>query len=752
GRNLRAVLGQERRLAVGRAVAVACEILEALAHAHAHGIAHRDIKPDNVVVSPQGAVVVDLGIARAIAQSGDERVTRSGFVVGTEEYMSPEQAAGEPDIDGRTDLYSLGVVLFECLAGRPPFAAASAAAVLDMHRSQAPPDVRALRPDVPPAVAAAIRRALAKARELRWQTAGELRLAPCQPQARRLLLLDLAQAPPAAVSATAEPWRAAGYRVEYRRYYPHLARSDVARYRTVVFLLGREPEAPSDALTGGDAALLSEWVRRGGVAVLGYDADGEGRLDRSTANRWLASEGAGIAIGDEVLEDTTAPLAAMTGDRVPWAEAQPIGGGPLGAVYEAFPFDHNHALTARERTQVLARSSRRAFVRPPRGAAAPRPAAGVVAAARLGDGLVVVMSRQALGALGPPLRPSPAPALRPDAAARTRAFLVGLARWTRRPAEWAHVPAAGRRAAPADLAPVPPARDRSRDAAARLAAATGTACPVGPRSRSARPTPRPAVRERARLAGRAARRRRVQPVGGRRRPRADRLRARPPGRAGGGPSRLGGLRGPSRTHERQLDPHVDLRQRPLDGERLLARAAGRGLAERVRPGLGAVDDGPRPRLRRPHPARRRRAHPGGRAGARRGRGVRAGAGLLRRGMAARARAAGTPRAARYAAVRGPVPRAARRRPARPLLPRARRRGGRPRRRAPRPRPQGTPRPVFRLAPAATIGRLVHARTAARLRAARPAAARPHLGNAFAGDDRGVARARARRRPRRGAGS
>jgi len=285
--------------------------------------------------------------------------------------------------------------------------------------------------------------------------AGALCLAACQPQARRLLLLDLALTPPAAVSATAEPWRAAGYRVEYRRYYPHLARSDVARYRTVVFLLGREPEAPSDALTGGDAALLSEWVRRGGVAVLGYDADGEGRLDRSTANRWLASEGAGIAIGDEVLEDTTAPLAAMTGDRVPWAEAQPIGGGPLGAVYEAFPFDHNHALTARERTQVLARSSRRAFVRPPRGAAAPRPAAGVVAAARLGDGLVVVMSRQALGALGPPLRPSPAPALRPDAAARTRAFLVGLARWTRRPAEWAHVPAAGRRAAPADLAPVP---------------------------------------------------------------------------------------------------------------------------------------------------------------------------------------------------------------------------------------------------------------------------------------------------------
>src|SRR5207245_2905288 len=79
------------------------------------------IKPDNIVLSPDGAVLVDLGIARAIATSGDDRVTRSGFVVGTEEYMSPEQAAGSPDVDGRTDLYSLGIVLFESLAGRPPF-------------------------------------------------------------------------------------------------------------------------------------------------------------------------------------------------------------------------------------------------------------------------------------------------------------------------------------------------------------------------------------------------------------------------------------------------------------------------------------------------------------------------------------------------------------------------------------------------------------------------------------------------------
>lgn len=177
GESLRQTLRHERILPVDRAVRVACEVLEALAHAHEHGIAHRDIKPDNIVLSPEGAVLVDLGIARAIARSGEDRVTHSGFVVGTEEYMSPEQAAGAPDIDGRTDLYSLGVVLFEALAGRPPFSSPSAAAVLEMHQHHDPPDLRKLRSDVPKPLAAAVRRALAKSREQRWQTATEMRQA-----------------------------------------------------------------------------------------------------------------------------------------------------------------------------------------------------------------------------------------------------------------------------------------------------------------------------------------------------------------------------------------------------------------------------------------------------------------------------------------------------------------------------------------------------------------------------------------------
>jgi eukaryotic-like serine/threonine-protein kinase len=175
GESLRQTLRRESRLPIRTAVQTACEVLEALDHAHAHGIAHRDIKPDNIILSPQGAMLVDLGIARAIASSGDDRVTRSGFVVGTEEYMSPEQAEGLPDVDGRTDLYSLGVVVFECLAGRPPFTAASAAAVLDMQQHHPAPDLRSLRRDVSKPLATAVARALAKSRGERWQTATEMR-------------------------------------------------------------------------------------------------------------------------------------------------------------------------------------------------------------------------------------------------------------------------------------------------------------------------------------------------------------------------------------------------------------------------------------------------------------------------------------------------------------------------------------------------------------------------------------------------
>src|SRR5439155_1381509 len=211
-------------------------------------------------------------------------------------------------------------------------------------------------------------------------------VAACQPQARRLLLLDLALSDPVVLNGTARPWADAGYEVQYRRFYPHLTRADLPQFRTLLFLLGREPEAASDALTAGDVALLDEWVRRGGVVVLGYDGDGEGYLDRWTANRWLAYEGAGISIGDRVLEDTTTRVLT-TGRAQPWAVARPVGDEPLGSAYDPFPLDRNHVVVTREPTQLLALTSHRAFVRASRECprlAAPAGPARLVDAA-LGD-------------------------------------------------------------------------------------------------------------------------------------------------------------------------------------------------------------------------------------------------------------------------------------------------------------------------------------------------------------------------------
>jgi serine/threonine-protein kinase len=137
-------------------------------------VVHRDVKPENIVLARDGAVLMDFGVARAIVTSGTERLTRSGFTVGTSAYMSPEQVAGEQDIDQRGDIYSLGCVLFECLAGRPPFTHPLEELVLHMQRETPAPDVRTLRPDTPPALASTIERAVAKLRLDRWQSAGDM--------------------------------------------------------------------------------------------------------------------------------------------------------------------------------------------------------------------------------------------------------------------------------------------------------------------------------------------------------------------------------------------------------------------------------------------------------------------------------------------------------------------------------------------------------------------------------------------------
>jgi serine/threonine-protein kinase len=174
GPTLRSHLDHVRRLSIEDAVRLARDLLGALGAAHRLGIIHRDVKPENVVLSTKGAVLLDFGIARAIEAAGTAQLTRSGITVGTSNYMSPEQVQAATDIDHRTDLYSLGCLLFESVAGNPPFRHPNEVVVLQMHLNEPTPDVRSLRPDTSEALAAVIQRAMTKNRDLRWQTAAEM--------------------------------------------------------------------------------------------------------------------------------------------------------------------------------------------------------------------------------------------------------------------------------------------------------------------------------------------------------------------------------------------------------------------------------------------------------------------------------------------------------------------------------------------------------------------------------------------------
>ncbi len=163
GESLRDRLNRDHQLPLEEALQIARDIGAALGYAHAHGVIHRDIKPANILLMEGHAVVADFGIARAIKEAVDpDAVTSAGIVIGTPSYMSPEQAGGMPDLDGRSDLYSLGCVLYEMLGGEPPFTGASAQAVLARHRMDRAPSLRTIRSSVPVPVEQAVMRALEK--------------------------------------------------------------------------------------------------------------------------------------------------------------------------------------------------------------------------------------------------------------------------------------------------------------------------------------------------------------------------------------------------------------------------------------------------------------------------------------------------------------------------------------------------------------------------------------------------------------
>ncbi len=173
GESLRGRIDREKQLPVEEALHITHEIAEALTHAHNHGIVHRDIKPENILLSDGHAVLADFGIARALGAAGGKRITDAGHAVGTPLYMSPEQASGETELDGRSDLYSLGCVLYEMLAGEPPFTGTTTQAIIARHLMEDPPPLHVVRPTVPATVGDAIEKALAKTPADRFATASD---------------------------------------------------------------------------------------------------------------------------------------------------------------------------------------------------------------------------------------------------------------------------------------------------------------------------------------------------------------------------------------------------------------------------------------------------------------------------------------------------------------------------------------------------------------------------------------------------
>ena len=173
GESLRERIRREKQLGVPEAIRIAREVADALDYAHRHNVVHRDIKPGNILLSGGHPLVADFGLARPVSGADEESLTASGIALGTAEYMSPEQASGEREVDGRSDIYALGCVLYEMLAGDPPFTGRTVQSVLARHRHDPPPRLSVVRPGLPPQLEEAVERSLAKVPADRFATAAE---------------------------------------------------------------------------------------------------------------------------------------------------------------------------------------------------------------------------------------------------------------------------------------------------------------------------------------------------------------------------------------------------------------------------------------------------------------------------------------------------------------------------------------------------------------------------------------------------
>ncbi len=261
---------------------ILAEVADALAYAHLRGVVHRDIKPDNILLDGNGdrAMVTDFGIARAVIEGSDSRLTATGMAIGTPAYMSPEQAAGDREIDGRSDLYALGVVGYQMLAGELPFVASSTPAMLVKHLSEKPVPLDQRRPDVPRDLGDAVMRLLEKEPDHRFATAGELEAALRGRGAVAPASFATTQPPvpaplPPMPPLARWPERPMQERVEQERRGPEgIPRFGVPNARVIAPATGAgdfDPSAPTEhELTNWEAPAVAAFRRKlGWFAIIG---------------------------------------------------------------------------------------------------------------------------------------------------------------------------------------------------------------------------------------------------------------------------------------------------------------------------------------------------------------------------------------------------------------------------------------------------------------------------------------------------
>jgi len=316
GESLRARLQREGPLPVDEAVRIAGEVADALSYAHSHNVVHRDVKPENILLEAGHAVVADFGMACAIEAVGADRLTESGLAVGTPAYMSPEQAAAE-HTDGRTDIYALGCVLYEALAGEPPFTGPTALAVMVRKAAGTIPGLRLVRPEVPLHVERAIVRALAGVPADRFATAAAFAEALRDEGTGAAAGRSIAVLPFANMSGDAEAdYFAEGVAEEITTALARIPELRVAARTSAFAFTGARLDVREIGRRLGVGVVLEGSVRRAGTrlrvtAQLINVADGyhlwSDRYDRELADVF--------AIEDDITRNIVAALEVLLADR-----------------------------------------------------------------------------------------------------------------------------------------------------------------------------------------------------------------------------------------------------------------------------------------------------------------------------------------------------------------------------------------------------------------------------------------------------